>query len=136
MLSLKNSIISNLQAIPEQTTRIIIKTREVEVIIEVDTTTEEIIVEEIVMEDMEIIIEEIIAGDITMEEIIVDRIQVIIIVIPTATIIITTIASDMNQMVKQHYILEIMTNTLKPPHFLKKFATLVVIQTIRHAIAK
>ena len=86
----------------EQTTRIIIKTREVEVIIEVYTTTEEINIEEIVVEDMEIIIEEIIAGDITIEEIIVDRIQVILIVITTATIITTTIASDkMHQMMKQ-----------------------------------
>ena len=30
----------------------------------------------------------------------------------------------------------IMMDTLKPPHFLKKFATLVVTQTIQHAIAK
>ena len=66
MLSLKNSTPNNLQAVPEQTSRIIIKTREVEIIIEVDTTTEEIIIEEIVAEDMEITIEEIIVGGITI----------------------------------------------------------------------
>ena len=70
MFSLKNSTPNSLQAIPEQTTRIIIKTREVEIIIEVDTTTEEIIIEEILAEDMEITVEEIIVGDITIEEII------------------------------------------------------------------
>ena len=51
---------------------------------------------------MEIIIEEIIAGDITIEEFLVDKIQVPIIVITTTTIITTTIASDKtNQMTKQ-----------------------------------
>ena len=51
---------------------------------------------------MEKIIEEIIAGDITIEEMIVHRIQVIIIVITAATIITATIVSDkMHQMIKQ-----------------------------------
>ena len=51
---------------------------------------------------MEIIIEEIIAGDVTIEENIVDKIQVIILVIITTTIITSTIASDKtNQMMKQ-----------------------------------
>ena len=52
---------------------------------------------------MEIFIDEIIAGDITIEELIVDRIQVqlIIKVITTATIITTTKALDkIHQMVK------------------------------------
>ena len=101
MLSLKN-LTPNNSGSNYQTNY---KTREVEVIIEVDTTTEEIIIEEIVVEDMEIIIQEIVAGDITIEETIVDRSQVIIIVITTATIIATiksTIASDkMNRMMKQ-----------------------------------
>ena len=101
MLSLKNLTPNNSQIIQDQTTRLIIKTRELEVIIAVDTT-EEIFLEEIVVKDMKIIIQEIIAGDITIEETLVDRIQVIIIVITTATIIITTIASDkMNRMMKQ-----------------------------------
>ena len=102
MLSLKNLTPNNSQTIQDQTTRLVIKTREVEVIIEVDTTTEEIIIEEIVVEDMEINIQEIIAGDVTIKETIVDRNQVIKIVITTATIIITTIASDKtNRMTKQ-----------------------------------
>ena len=102
MLSLKNSSPNNLSAIPEQTTRLIIKTREVEIIIEVDATTEEIIIEEIVAEDMEIPIEEIIVEDITIEEIIVDKVQVVMIVTTTTAIITATIASDkMNQMMKQ-----------------------------------
>ena len=99
MLSQKNSTPNNLQAIPEQTTEIIVKTREVEIIIEVDTTTEDIILKEIVAEDTEITIEEIIVGDIIIDEIIVDKIQVVIIVITTTTIITATIPSDkMNQM--------------------------------------
>ena len=85
---------------------------------------------------MEITIEDIISGDTTIEETIVDKDQVNIIVI-TTTIITTTIALDkMHHRMKQQYIPEIMTDTLKPPHFLKKFATLVVIQIIQHAIAK
>ena len=51
---------------------------------------------------MDIIIEEIIAGDITKEQIIVDKTQVIIIVITTTTILTATIASDKtNQLMKQ-----------------------------------
>ena len=127
MFSLKNLTPNNLQTVQDQTTRLIIKTREVEVITEVDTTPEEVIMEKIVVEDMEI----------TIEEIIVDKIQVILMVITTTTILTTTIASDKtNQMMKQQKILEIMTDTLKSPHFLKKFATLVVTQNIQHAIAK
>ena len=51
---------------------------------------------------MEITIEEITTGIITIEEIIMDKIQVIIIVNTTTTIFTTTIASDkMHQLMKQ-----------------------------------
>ena len=102
MLSLKNSTPNNLQAIPEQTTRIIIKSREVEIIIQVDTTTDGKIIKEIAAEDTGITMEEIIVADITEEEIIVDKIQVVIIVITTTIKTTTTKASDkMNKMMKQ-----------------------------------
>ena len=94
MLSLKNSTPNNLQAVAEPTTRLIIKTREVEIIIEADTTTEEIIIEEIVAEYIEIPIEKINVEDIFIEEIIEDKNQVVIIVITTTTIITVTTASD------------------------------------------
>ena len=59
MLSLKNLTPNKLQSTQEQTSRIIMKTREVEINIEVDTTTEEIVIDGIVAEDMEVAIEEI-----------------------------------------------------------------------------
>ena len=102
MLSLKNSTPNNLQAIPEQTTRIFIKNREEEIIIEVDTTREEIVIKEKAAEDMGITMEEIIVAYKTIEEIILDKIQVVIIVITTTTITTTTKVSDkMNKMMKQ-----------------------------------
>ena len=66
------------------------------------TTTEKTFIEERVVEEMETIIEEIFDVDITIEENIIDRIQIFLIVITTTSISTTTIASDkMHQMLKQ-----------------------------------
>ena len=95
MLSLKILKTNNLQAIPDETNRIIIKTSEVQI-------KEETFIEDVVVEGIEITIEIIIAEDITIEEIIVDKIQVNKIVITTTTKFTITIASDkMHQMMKQ-----------------------------------
>ena len=103
MLSQKNSTLNNLQAILEQTTRIVIKTREVEIVIEVDRTTEEINMEEKVTEVMEITIEELVVADKTIEKNMLDKIQVVIRINTTTTIITTTIDTDkMNQVMEQH----------------------------------
>ena len=90
--------------------------------------------EEIVAAAMEIMMEDKIVGNTALQEFLVEQIQTAIKVNAKTT---TKIASDkMHQMTKPQWKPEIMTDTSTPLHFFKKSTTRVVIQTIRHGIAK